>query len=114
MLGLLLARAGVEVTVLEKHADFLRDFRGADALPSHGSDARDVDRPRPQDGRTTGVGVADVVERHGRGAAWAGHGVRARLGHVDRRLEDAQHVAPPGDGVLQLVEDTRTAPTTTR
>jgi 2-polyprenyl-6-methoxyphenol hydroxylase-like FAD-dependent oxidoreductase len=28
ILGLLLARAGVEVTVLEKHADFLRDFRG--------------------------------------------------------------------------------------
>lgn len=28
MLGLLLARAGVHVTVMEKHADFLRDFRG--------------------------------------------------------------------------------------
>ena len=28
MLGLLLARAGVEVCVLEKHGDFLRDFRG--------------------------------------------------------------------------------------
>lgn len=28
MLGLLLARAGVRVTVLEKHSDFLRDFRG--------------------------------------------------------------------------------------
>jgi 2-polyprenyl-6-methoxyphenol hydroxylase-like FAD-dependent oxidoreductase len=28
MLGLLLARAGVEVSVLEKHEDFLRDFRG--------------------------------------------------------------------------------------
>src|SRR5439155_20446703 len=28
MLGLLLARAGVEVAVLEKHGDFLRDFRG--------------------------------------------------------------------------------------
>jgi 2-polyprenyl-6-methoxyphenol hydroxylase-like FAD-dependent oxidoreductase len=28
VLGLLLARAGVEVTVLEKHNDFLRDFRG--------------------------------------------------------------------------------------
>ena len=28
MLGLLLARAGVQVMVLEKHADFLRDFRG--------------------------------------------------------------------------------------
>lgn len=30
MLGLLLARAGVEVTVLEKHGDFLRDFRQED------------------------------------------------------------------------------------
>jgi 2-polyprenyl-6-methoxyphenol hydroxylase-like FAD-dependent oxidoreductase len=28
MLGLLLARAGVDVLVLEKHRDFLRDFRG--------------------------------------------------------------------------------------
>jgi 2-polyprenyl-6-methoxyphenol hydroxylase-like FAD-dependent oxidoreductase len=28
MLALLLARAGIEVTVMEKHADFLRDFRG--------------------------------------------------------------------------------------
>lgn len=28
MLGFLLARAGVETLVLEKHADFLRDFRG--------------------------------------------------------------------------------------
>ena len=30
----LLARAGVEVTVLEKHADFLRDFRGDTIHPS--------------------------------------------------------------------------------
>jgi NADPH-dependent 2,4-dienoyl-CoA reductase/sulfur reductase-like enzyme len=28
MLGLLLARQGVEVLVLDKHADFLSDFRG--------------------------------------------------------------------------------------
>jgi 2-polyprenyl-6-methoxyphenol hydroxylase-like FAD-dependent oxidoreductase len=34
MLGLLLARAGVEVDVLEKHADFLRDFRGDTIHPS--------------------------------------------------------------------------------
>ena len=34
MLGLLLARGGVEVTVLEKHADFLRDFRGDTVHPS--------------------------------------------------------------------------------
>jgi 2-polyprenyl-6-methoxyphenol hydroxylase-like FAD-dependent oxidoreductase len=32
-LGLMLARAGVVVTVLEKHADFLRDFRGDTVHP---------------------------------------------------------------------------------
>ena len=34
MLGYLLARAGVDVTVLEKHGDFLRDFRGDTVHPS--------------------------------------------------------------------------------
>jgi 2-polyprenyl-6-methoxyphenol hydroxylase-like FAD-dependent oxidoreductase len=34
MLALLLARAGIHVTVLEKHADFLRDFRGDTVHPS--------------------------------------------------------------------------------
>ena len=34
MCGYLLARAGVDVTVLEKHADFLRDFRGDTVHPS--------------------------------------------------------------------------------
>jgi 2-polyprenyl-6-methoxyphenol hydroxylase-like FAD-dependent oxidoreductase len=34
MLGFLLARAGVQVVVLEKHADFLRDFRGDTVHPS--------------------------------------------------------------------------------
>lgn len=34
MLGLLLARAGVDVVVLEKHVDFLRDFRGDTIHPS--------------------------------------------------------------------------------
>jgi 2-polyprenyl-6-methoxyphenol hydroxylase-like FAD-dependent oxidoreductase len=34
MLGFLLARAGVAVTVLEKHTDFLRDFRGDTVHPS--------------------------------------------------------------------------------
>lgn len=34
LLGLLLARAGIEVVVLEKHADFLRDFRGDTVHPS--------------------------------------------------------------------------------
>jgi 2-polyprenyl-6-methoxyphenol hydroxylase-like FAD-dependent oxidoreductase len=34
VLGLLLARAGVEVTVLEKHEDFLHDFRGDTVHPA--------------------------------------------------------------------------------
>src|SRR3954470_21393721 len=34
MLGFLLARAGVDVVVLEKHRDFLRDFRGDTIHPS--------------------------------------------------------------------------------
>jgi 2-polyprenyl-6-methoxyphenol hydroxylase-like FAD-dependent oxidoreductase len=34
MLGLLLARSGVDVTVIEKHSDFLRDFRGDTIHPS--------------------------------------------------------------------------------
>jgi 2-polyprenyl-6-methoxyphenol hydroxylase-like FAD-dependent oxidoreductase len=34
MAGLLLARAGVDVLVLEKHADFFRDFRGDTVHPS--------------------------------------------------------------------------------
>ncbi len=32
--GLLFARAGVRTTVLEKHSDFLRDFRGDTVHPS--------------------------------------------------------------------------------
>src|SRR5204863_7180077 len=34
MMGFLLARAGIDVAVLEKHADFLRDFRGDTVHPS--------------------------------------------------------------------------------
>src|SRR5579885_769168 len=34
MAGVLLARAGIDVLVLEKHADFLRDFRGDTIHPS--------------------------------------------------------------------------------
>jgi len=34
MLGYLLARAGIEVQILEKHADFLHDFRGDTVHPS--------------------------------------------------------------------------------
>ncbi|HVW93310.1 MAG TPA: FAD-dependent oxidoreductase [Devosia sp.] len=55
MLGYLLARAGVEVVVLEKHADFLRDFRGDTVHPSTlevlaelGLDERFLQRPHQE------------------------------------------------------------------
>ncbi|MEO6030843.1 MAG: FAD-dependent monooxygenase, partial [Burkholderiaceae bacterium] len=44
MLGYLLARAGVEVLVLEKHLDFLRDFRGDTIHPSTLTVLHDIGR----------------------------------------------------------------------
>jgi 2-polyprenyl-6-methoxyphenol hydroxylase-like FAD-dependent oxidoreductase len=62
MLGWLLARAGVEVVVLEKHADFLRDFRGDTIHPSTlellyelGVLAEFLKRPHQQASRVRGV-----------------------------------------------------------
>ena len=61
VLGLLLARAGIEVTVLEKHADFLRDFRGDTVHPSTLRLLDDlglwdeVRRPATEQGRPRGV-----------------------------------------------------------
>jgi 2-polyprenyl-6-methoxyphenol hydroxylase-like FAD-dependent oxidoreductase len=65
MLGLLLARAGVSVLVLEKHADFLRDFRGDTIHPSTleimyelGVLAEFLRRPH-QETRTLGAQIGD-------------------------------------------------------
>jgi len=66
MLGLLLARAGVAVMVLEKHADFLRDFRGDTIHPStlevmHELGILEEFLQRPhQEVRTLGAQVGDV------------------------------------------------------
>src|SRR5438128_8120505 len=66
MLGLLLARAGVEVLVLEKHADFLRDFRGDTIHPStlevmYELGLLDEFLRRPhQEARTLGGQIGDV------------------------------------------------------
>jgi len=66
MLGLLLARAGVVVMVLEKHADFLRDFRGDTIHPStlevmHELRILEEFLQRPhQEVRTLGAQVGDV------------------------------------------------------
>ena len=60
--ALLLARGGVKVTVLEKHADFLRDFRG-DTVHASTLDSDGRDRPRPakvtrcRTGRSTALRV---------------------------------------------------------
>ena len=66
ILGLLLARAGVAVRVLEKHADFLRDFRGDTIHPStlevmHELGILEEFLQRPhQEVRTLGAQVGDV------------------------------------------------------
>ena len=67
MLGLLLARAGVPVLVLEKHADFLRDFRGDTIHPSTleimhelGLLAEFLRRPH-QEARTLGAQIGDAI-----------------------------------------------------
>ena len=66
MLGLLLARAGVAVLVLEKHADFLRDFRGDTIHPStlelmHELGVLEEFLQRPhQEVRTLGAQIGDV------------------------------------------------------
>ena len=69
MLGFLLARAGVRVVVLEKHGDFLRDFRGDTIHPStlevmHELGLIDdfLRRPHEEARRLTGVvGGAEVT-----------------------------------------------------
>src|SRR6478736_5593014 len=68
MLGLLLARAGVDVIVLEKHSDFLRDFRGDTIHPStlelmHELGLLDefLARPHQEAERITGVVGDEVV-----------------------------------------------------
>jgi 2-polyprenyl-6-methoxyphenol hydroxylase-like FAD-dependent oxidoreductase len=69
MLGLLLARAGASVLVLEKHADFLRDFRGDTVHPSTlqvmhelGLLADFLRRPHQEARQITGrIGAAEVI-----------------------------------------------------
>ncbi|MBG0741620.1 FAD-dependent oxidoreductase [Paeniglutamicibacter antarcticus] len=60
MLGLLLARQGLDVTVLEKHPDFIRDFRGDTVHPS----TLDVLDQLGLAGDTERVPHRDVAELH--------------------------------------------------
>src|SRR4029077_3628751 len=68
MLGFLLARAGVDVLVLEKHGDFLRDFRGDTVHPSTLEVMHELGlleaflrRPHQEAGQLTGYVGAEVV-----------------------------------------------------
>ncbi len=76
MMGLLLARAGVDVVVLEKHADFLRDFRGDTIHPS----------------------TLDVMDELGLLAEFLRrphdelHEVAVRVGREQARIADFRHV----------------------
>ena len=77
MLGFLLARAGVDVIVLEKHADFLRDFRGDTIHPSTLELMHEL-------------GLLDAVSQ---AAAPAGAAAApARFGDLDLTLADFSHL----------------------
>ncbi|MBA8793164.1 2-polyprenyl-6-methoxyphenol hydroxylase-like FAD-dependent oxidoreductase [Friedmanniella endophytica] len=107
VLGLLLARGGVQVTVLEKHADFLRDFRG-DTV--HASTIRLLDqlglgeafRALPQ----SRLGNFRLPDRHGRSIV---------LGDFSTLRPPYDHVAmvPQWDLLTLLVEAAEREPTFT-
>src|SRR5690349_8699412 len=68
MLGFLLARAGVRTVVLEKHGDFLRDFRGDTIHPSTLTILQDLglleaflDLPHQEISELTGEVYGEVV-----------------------------------------------------
>ena len=103
MLGLLLARAGVQVTVMEKHADFLRDFRG-DTV--HASTLRLIDE--------LGLAPAFNAVPHrlieGVNVAVQGGTLSLSLGHLPG---DHQHIAlvPQWDFLEMLATAAATEPT---
>jgi 2-polyprenyl-6-methoxyphenol hydroxylase-like FAD-dependent oxidoreductase len=76
MLGYLLARSGVDVVVLEKHADFLRDFRGDTVHPSTMEVFYEL-----------GILDAFLARPHQEVTAFAG-----RVGDVDVPIADFSHM----------------------
>ncbi|WP_369745584.1 FAD-dependent oxidoreductase [Paenarthrobacter sp. AMU7] len=105
VLGLLLARAGVKVTVLEKHADFLRDFRG-DTV--HASTIRLLDE------LGLGEGFRALPQsRLGNFRLPAGSGDSVVLADFERLKDPYNYVAmvPQWDFLNFLVEAARQEPT---
>lgn len=86
MAGLLFARAGISVTVLEKHADFFRDFRGDTVHPSTmevldqlGMLGRFLERPH------------DKV-----------HGAQIRIAGTDYAIGDLSHLDTPAPFIAMM------------
>ena len=110
MLGFLLARAGVDVVVLEKHEDFLRDFRGDTIHPStlevmHELGILDEFLKRPhQEARKLSGLIGDVEVPDRRLLAPADplpvHRAHAAVGfpRLHRRAGAALPDVPPADG----------------
>lgn len=108
VLGLLLARCGVPVTVLEKHGDFLRDFRGDTVHPSTLALLDDLG---------LGERFAALPQRHvqsvqlpiGRG------GTPLTVGHIETLPGKYDYIAmvPQWDLLNLLADEARTEPTFT-
>ncbi|CAM3842361.1 FAD-dependent oxidoreductase [Nocardiopsis rhodophaea] len=103
MLGLLLARAGIDVTVVEKHGDFLRDFRGDTVHPST---LRLLDE----------LGLAGAIEQlpHRKVRAFElgtaeGPLIQADLGHLPGRYQYVAMV-PQWDFLTLLVDHAKRYP----
>ena len=103
VLGLLLARAGLDVTVLEKHADFLRDFRGDTIHPSTMELMAEL-------------GLADKVLglRHTKVSSFAleGQGIRVVVGDLRRLRTPFPYIVfvPQWDFLDLLAAEARSSP----
>lgn len=106
VLGLLLARCGVPVTVLEKHADFLRDFRGDTVHPSTLTLLDELGLGEPF-ARLPQRHVVSVQLPVGRG------GAPLTVGHIDALPVKRNYIAmvPQWDLLDLLADEARTEPT---
>ena len=96
MLGFLLARMGVDVCVLEKHADFLRDFRGDTVHPSTLEVVHEL-------------GILEEFLRRRRERPVASHG-RKRLRAVRILPAELEHLGEQSIGFISFLESAGVLP----
>lgn len=101
MLGLLLARAGIDVTVVERHTSFLDDFRGDTLQPATLAALTDLGlTDRFAQLPTTPITRATLPDRSGRPVVVADYGALARWG-----VPHPYMTLAPQDAFLQLLAD---------